>query len=79
MGFYTKDQKELKRIKDTHYVTFDDTYLKKYQKVDSQSEEILPVKNMTAIPLSSLYEEFMNLFDEPDKAIFSESKAADNK
>ena len=31
------------------------------------------------IPMSSLYEEFMNLFDKPDKAITSESKAVDNK
>ena len=35
--------------------------------------------NATTIPLSTLYDEFLNLFDEPEKAISSESKEADNK
>ena len=63
--------KKSRRIEETYYVTFDDTYLKKYQKIDSQSEETFPMKNSMTIPLSSLYEEFMNLFDEPDKTISS--------
>ena len=31
------------------------------------------------IPLSNLYDEFLNLFDKPEKAITSESKATDIK
>ncbi|XP_023742939.1 uncharacterized protein LOC111891079 [Lactuca sativa] len=33
-----------KGIEETYYVAFDGTYLKKYQKVDSRSEEIFPSK-----------------------------------
>ena len=35
--------------------------------------------NPMTIPLSNLYEGFNNLFDEPKKAISSESKATDSK
>ena len=35
--------------------------------------------NLMTIPLSNLYEEIMNLFDEPEKVISSESKVADKK
>ena len=37
------------------------------------------MKNSMTTPLSSLYEEFIYLFDEPDKVILSESKATYNK
>ena len=68
-----------KTIEETYYVTFDDNYLKKFQKNDSPSKEIFPKTNFATIPLSNIYEEFLNLFEEPEKAISSESKAADNK
>ena len=46
---------------------------------DIQSKEIFPQANATTIPLSTLYNKFLNLFDEPEKAISSDSKAANNK
>ncbi|XP_052627222.1 uncharacterized protein LOC128133731 [Lactuca sativa] len=55
---------------------------KLYEKVseaDCQSEEIFPSKNPMTIPLSNLYEKFLNLFDEPDKSTSSESKVKDNQ
>ena len=71
--------KKSKKIEEMYYVTFDNSYLKKYQTSDRQSEETIPVTNPMTTPLSNLHEELMNLFDEPEKAISSESKAADNK
>ena len=53
--------------------------MKKYQKLDCQSEAIFLMINPMTIPLLNLYEGFMNLFDEPENVISSESILADNK
>ena len=66
-------------MEETYYVTFDDNYLKRTQTNDSLLKEIFPKPSLATIPLSTLYDEFMLLFDEPENAISSESKAADNK
>ena len=66
-------------MEETYYCTFDDSYLRKYQKNDSQSKEIFHKSNPAAIPFSNPYEEFKNLFDELEKEISLGSKAADNK
>ena len=58
-----------KRIEETYYVTFEDNYLKKYQKTNYPAKGIFPSTN--PMEISNLYEEFMNLFDEPEKAIYS--------
>ncbi|XP_042753226.1 uncharacterized protein LOC122195409 [Lactuca sativa] len=63
--------KRSKKIEESYYVTFDDKYMKKYQKEDCQSEEIFPSANSTTIPLMNLYEEVLNFFDETEKAISS--------
>ena len=42
---YTVLNTELKQIKETDYVMFDDNYLKKYQKVDSLSVQIFLMTN----------------------------------
>ncbi|KAL7596937.1 hypothetical protein Lser_V15G31429 [Lactuca serriola] len=47
-------------------------------KQNCQSEEIFPSTNPMTIPVSLLYEEYPNLFDEPENASYSESKAKDN-
>ena len=64
---YRALKKKSKRIEETYYVTFDDNYLKKYQKSNSPSEEIFLSTHSQTIPLMNLYEEFMNLFDKPKK------------
>ncbi|KAL7591015.1 hypothetical protein Lser_V15G34603 [Lactuca serriola] len=71
--------KSSKKIEETYYVMFDDNYLKQIQSNESQIMEIFPKPCPSVIPISNLYEEFMLLFDEPEKAITSEAKAADNK
>lgn len=42
-------------------------------------EEIFHTTGQVSVPTSNLFEEFMMLFDEPENAILSEAKAADNK
>ena len=42
-------------------------------------KEIFPKSGQVSVPLSNLFEEYMLLFDEPEKAIHSEVKADDNK
>ena len=41
--------------------------------------EIFPELGQVLVPISNLFEEYMRLFDEPEKVIHSEAKAADNK
>ncbi|XP_023745445.1 uncharacterized protein LOC111893610 [Lactuca sativa] len=41
--------------------------------------EIFPESGQVSAPLSNLFDEYIRLFDEPEKAIHSEEKAADNK
>nr|KAJ0227036.1 hypothetical protein LSAT_V11C100049630 [Lactuca sativa] len=71
--------KRSKRIKETYYVTFDDNYMKKVQRTESASEDIFPEFGQVSVPISNLFEEYIRLFDEPEKAINSEATAADNK
>ena len=61
------------------FSTFDDNYLKRIQLKEHQSKEILPKTNPTTIPIYSLYDEFMLLFDETEKVVTYEAKAAGNK
>lgn len=71
--------KKSKKIQETYYVMFDDNYMKKCQKRDCQSEEIFQSTNSKTTPLMNLYEDFLNLFDEHEREISSESKAKDNR
>ena len=70
--------KSSKKIEETYYVMFYDSYLKRIQMNESQIKEIFPKACPTVIPVSNLYEEFILLFDEPKKAITSKAKAAVN-
>ncbi|KAI3766946.1 hypothetical protein L2E82_17026 [Cichorium intybus] len=71
--------KRSRKIEETYYVTFDDKYNSRTKHSETQSQEIFPESNKTSIPLMNLYEEFMNLFDEPDNAKSAEEKAKDNQ
>ena len=71
--------KRSKRIEETYYVTFDDNYMKKVQRSESDLGEIFPESGQVSVPISNLFEEYMRLFDEPEKATNSEANAADNK
>mgnify|MGYP001546459011 CR=1 FL=1 len=42
-------------------------------------EEIFPQTGQVTAPISNLFEEYMLLFDEPENAILSKAKPADNK
>ena len=71
--------KRLMKIEETYYVTFDDNYVKKLKTTEGSVEEIFPKSGQVTVPISNLCEQCMLLFDEPEKAIHSESKAADKK
>ena len=71
--------KHSKKIEETYYVTFDDDYVKKLQSNKGPIGEIFLASGRFSVPISNLFEEFILLFDELEKAINSEIKAADNK
>ena len=71
--------KRSKKIEETYYVTFDDNYVKKLKTTEGLLEEIFPISGQVTVPISNLFEQYMLLSDEPEKAIHSESEAADNK
>ena len=71
--------KRSKKIEETYYVTFDDSYVKKLKATDDASQDIFPKNGQVTISISNLFDQFMLLFDEPQKAIDSESTAKDNK
>ncbi|XP_042757515.1 uncharacterized protein LOC122197456 [Lactuca sativa] len=71
--------KRSKRIEETYYVTFDDNYIKKVQRNESLLGENFPTSGQVSVPISNLFEEYIRLFDEPEKAAHSEAKVADNK
>ena len=71
--------KRSKKIEETYYVTFDDKYVKKLKTTNGSVEEIFPKSGQASVPISNLCEQYMQLFDEPEKAIHSESKDVDNK
>ncbi|XP_023759336.1 uncharacterized protein LOC111907759 [Lactuca sativa] len=68
-----------KKIEKTYYVTFDDNYVKKLQSSESPMKEIFLQKGQVTVPISNLFEEYIMLFVEPEKATLSEAKAIDNK
>ena len=72
-------KKRSKKIEETYYVTFDDSYVKKLKTTEGAMQEIFPKTSQVTVPISNLFEQYMFLFDEPEKAIDSESKAEDNK
>lgn len=53
--------------------------MKKIQASECLTEEIFLVSGQLLVPIYNLFEEYMLLFDEPEKAINSEARAADNK
>nr|KAJ0203047.1 hypothetical protein LSAT_V11C500252350 [Lactuca sativa] len=63
----------------TYYVTFDDNYMQKVQRTESALGDIFPESGQVSVPISNLFEEYIRLFDEPEKAIHSEATATDNK
>ena len=71
--------KRSKKIEETYYVTFDDSYVKKLKTPEGAMQEIFPKSSQVTMPISNLFEQYMLLFDEPEKAIDSESKAEDNR
>ncbi|KAI3515898.1 hypothetical protein L1887_14803 [Cichorium endivia] len=71
--------KRSRKIEETYYITFDDSYNSRAKQPTTKIQEIFPDTNKTTIPLMDLYEEFMNLFDEPENAKSVEAKARDNK
>lgn len=71
--------KKSNKIEESYYVTFDDKYIKSYQKQYSPTEEISPSTKTTKIPLIYLYEDFLDFFDEQEKVISSKSRAVDNQ
>lgn len=68
-----------KKIEETYYVTFDDGYIKKLKTTGGAMQEIFPKSSHVTMPISNLFEQYMLLFDEPEKAIDSESKSAYDK
>ena len=56
-----------KKIEETYYVTFDDDYVKKLQSYKGPTEEIFPKLGQVSVPISNLFEEYMLLFDEPER------------
>lgn len=71
--------KRSKRIEETYYVTFNDNYMKKVQRSESDLREIFLESGEVSVPIANLFEEYMRLFDEPEKAAHSEAKAANKK
>nr|AGM34082.1 hypothetical protein [Lactuca sativa] len=71
--------KHSKKIEQTYYVTFDDSYVKKMKTTEGALQEIFPKTSHVTAPISNLFEQYMLLSDEPEKAINSESKETDNK
>ena len=70
--------KRSRRIEETYYVTFDDSYVKKLQAIEDTAGEIFPQTGQVTVSIANLYEKFVELFDEPEKASLSEAGAADN-
>ncbi|XP_052626769.1 uncharacterized protein LOC128133398 [Lactuca sativa] len=60
-------------------MSFDDNYVKKLTSSKEPMDEIFPQTGQVTIPISNLFEEYVKLFDEPESAILSETKAADNE
>ena len=75
---YTVLNKHSKKIEETYYVTFDDNYVKKLKATEGAMQEIFPQFGQVTVPISNLFVQYMLLFDEPKRAINSESKAKDN-
>lgn len=72
--------KKSKKIEENYYVTFDDKFFKNSQQNSNvQSDEIFPSSNSQNCPLMTLYEEFLNLFDDSEKANSSKEKGEDKK
>ncbi|KAI3505861.1 hypothetical protein L1887_28170 [Cichorium endivia] len=72
-------KKRSRKIEETYYITFDDKYNSRAKNSTMKTQEIFPESNKTTIPLMNIYEEFMNLFDEPETAKSAEAKAKDNQ
>jgi len=70
--------KRSRKIEETYYVTFDELYQSRHSYLTDTSAEIFPEGNLLTTPLLNLYEEFLNLFDEPETDHNSESGAKDN-
>ena len=62
-----------------YYVTFDDSYVKKLKATEEAIGEIFTQTGQVTASIANLFEQFVELFDEPEKATLSEAKAADNK
>ncbi|XP_052620068.1 uncharacterized protein LOC128126361 [Lactuca sativa] len=56
-----------------------ESYVKKLRATKDASQDIFPQNGKVTISISNLFDQFMLLFDEPQKAIDSESIAKDNK
>ncbi|KAI3510703.1 hypothetical protein L1887_17836 [Cichorium endivia] len=54
-------------------------YKSRSQNTEQHSKEIFPESNLTTVLLMKLYEEFMNLFDEPETAKSAEKNVTDNQ
>jgi len=70
--------KRSRKIEETYYVTFDELYQSRSQAPNETTAEIFLEGNTLTTPLLNLYEEFLNLFDEPETALSYESGAKDN-
>ena len=71
--------KRSKRIEETYYVTFDDNYVKKLKLTGEVIGEIFFQTGQVTVSIANFFDQFMDLFDEPEKAAHSEATAADNK
>lgn len=63
--------KKKKKIEESYYVTFDNKYIKLYQVKPNLVEENFPSSISKTIPIMSLYEDFVNFFDEYELTISS--------
>ena len=71
--------KRSRKIEETYYVTFDDSYVKKLKTTEEAIGEIFSQTGQVTATIANLFDQFVDLFDEPEKATLSEAKAADNK
>ena len=71
--------KRSRKIEETYYVTFDDNYVKKLKATEEAIGEIFSQTGQVTASIANLFDQFVELFDEPEKATLSEAKAADNK
>lgn len=71
--------KRSRKIEETYYVTFDDSNVKKLKASEDTVGEIFSQTGQVTASIANLFEKFVELFDEPEKATLSKASAADNK